>query len=212
MTNQIILIGAVRGLISEGEKVKNAFEQFKPDIICISTSKESIQAMANHITTKKDVPEPAKQEEDMYIQGLETFGEVVRPPPCYSEAWKLASKNNIPIKGVDMDDEHFTAAFCKYVSTIDMVRQGRCEKKWARHAFISQTPEDFVVEWDGVVNWLPGYMALERAREEWIAKGICILAKKYENILVIVELERLAGIQNFLHGMGCDFQTPDRES
>ena len=207
MPGQIFLIGAVRGLASEGEKVKNAIEQFKPGVIGISVSKEALQAMAEHISSKKEVPEPANQEEDMYIEGLEIFGEVIRPPPCYSEAWKLAKKDNIPIKGIDMDDEHFTAAFCKYVSTIDMVRQGRCEKKWARHAFISETPEDFVVEWDSVVNWLPGYMALERAREEWIAKGIRILAKKYDKILVIVELERLAGVQNFLQGMGCDFQS-----
>ena len=207
MTGQILLIGAVRGLISEGEKVKSTFEQFKPNIIGISTSKESVQAMAEHITTNNDVPEPANQEEDMYIEGLKIFGEVVRPPPCYSEAWKLAKKNEIPIKGIDMDDEHFTAAFCKYVSTLEMVRQGRCEKKWARHAFISQTPEDFVMEWDSVVNWLPGYQALEHAREQWIAKGIGILAKKHDKVLVIVELERLAGIKNFLSGMDCNFQT-----
>ena len=212
MPGQILLIGAVRGLISQGENVKNSFEEFKPNVIGISVSKESIQAMAELIASKKEVPEPANQEEELYIQGLEIFGEVVRPPPCYSEAWKLAKKNDIPIKGVDMDDEHFTAAFCKYVATIDMVRQGRCEKKWARHTFKSQTPEDFVVEWDSVVNWLPGYQALERAREEWIAKGICILGKKYDKILVIVELERLGGIQNFLMSMGCNFQTPDRES
>ena len=207
MTSQILLIGAVRGLISEGDRVKNIFEQFKPNIIGISTSKEAVKAMAEHIATNSEIPEPANQEEDMYIEGLEEFGEVVRPPPCYSEAWKLANKNNIPIKGLDMDDEHFTAAFCKYVSTIDMVRQGRCEKKWARHLFIAETPEDFVLEWDSVINWLPGYQALEKAREEWIAKGISILTKKYDKILIVVELERLAGIQSFLTDMNCDFQT-----
>ncbi len=205
--SKIFLIGAVRGLISEGEKVKSALERFMPDIVGISISKESIQAMAEHIISEKEVPEPANREEDMYIEGLEVFGEVVRPPPCYSEAWKQASQNNILIKGLDMNEEHYTSAFCKYVSTLEMVRQGRCEKKWARHTFKSQTPEDFVVEWDSVVNWLPGYQALEMAREKWIAKGICILAKKYDNILVVVELERLAGVQNFLRDMGCDFQT-----
>ncbi len=207
MPGKVLLIGAVRGLIFEGEVVKSAFEQFKPDVIGISTSKEAILAMAEHIANNDDAPEPANQEEEMYIRGLEAFGEVVRPPPCYSEAWKLASKNNISIKGMDMDDEHFTAAFCKYVSTLDMVRQGRCEKKWARHTFISQTPEDFVVEWDDIVNWLPGYQALERAREKWIAKGICILAKKHDNVLVIVDLERLSGVQSFLLEMDCTFQT-----
>lgn len=207
MASQIVLIGAIRGLVSEGDKIKNAFERLRPNVIGISISKESIQAMEEHITSEKELPEPANLEEEMYIEGMGDFGEVVRPPPCYSEAWKLSSKNNIPIKGLDMNEEHFTAAFCKFVSTIEMVRQGRCEKKWARHAFQAQTPEEFVIEWDNVINWLPGYRALERAREEWIAKSICLLAKKYDNILVIVELERLAGIKNFLTDMDCDFQT-----
>ncbi len=205
--SNLFLISAVRGLISEGEKVKNTIKQLNPDIIAISISNESIQAMAEHITEKSEIPEPANFEEDIYIEGLEIFEEVVRPPPCYSEAWIQAKKKKIPIKGLDMDDEHFTAAFCKYVSTIDMVRQGRCEKKWARHAFQAKTPGEFVIEWDSMINWLPGYQALEKAREEWIAKGICVLAKKYDKVLVIVELERLAGIQNYLKEMNCDFET-----
>lgn len=212
MPGQIVLLGAVRGLNSAAEKVKSTFERFSADVIGISISKEAIQAMAEHIASKNDVPEPANQEEYMYIEGLSEFGEVVRPPPCFSEAWKLASKNNIPIKGLDMDDEHFTAAFCKYVSTVDMVRQGRREKKWARHGFQAKTPEDFVVEWDSVINWLPGYQALERAREEWIAKRIYLLSRKYENVLMVVEFERLAGIQKSLRDMNCDFQTPDIDS
>ena len=209
---QILLIGAVRGLISEGNMVKKAFTDLEPDIVGLSISKESIQAMTEHFKEGKQLPEPANFEEEMYIEGFSEFGEVVRPPPCFSEAWKMAVKNNVPVKGLDMDDEHFTSAFCKYVSTLDMVRQGRCEKRWARHGFIAKTPAEFVVEWDRVINWLPGYQNLEKAREEWIAKGICQLAKKYDKVLIVVELERLAGVQDFLREMDCNFQTPESES
>ena len=207
--SRIILIGAVRGLISEGEKVKREFNRFKPNIIAISVSREAIQAMAEHTASKKETPEPANLEEEIYIEGLSEFGDVVRPPPCYSEAWKLASQNRIPIWGLDMDDEHFTTAYCKYISTLEMVRQGRNEKKWTRYAFYAKTPQEFVIEWDALINRMPGYQALERAREEWIAKGICALAKKYDKVMAVVELERLAGVQNFLQRMECEFQMPD---
>jgi len=212
MVGQIILVGAVRGLASEGERVSEIFQKFKPDVVGISISKESIQAMAEHLNSNNELPEPANMEEEMYIEGLSMFGEVIRPPPCYSKIWKLATNEDLPVKGLDMDDEHFTSAFCKYVSTLEMVRQSRCERKWARHAFQAQTPEEFVIEWDAVINSLAGYQNLEKAREEWVAKGICQLVKNYDKTLIVVELERLAGIQKFLHEMECEFQTPESDS
>ena len=184
MSGEIYLIGAVRGLISEGELIAKAIKDVQPNIIGLSISKESLQAMAEHFESNSKLPEPANFEEEMYIEGLSEFGEVVRPPPCYSEAWKLAEKSGMPIRGLDMDDEHFTTAFCKHISSIEMIRQGRCNKKWARHGYISESARDFVVEWDNVINWLPGYKNLEQAREQWIAKGASKLVKKHGYITV----------------------------
>ena len=141
MSGNILLIGAVRGLISEGEMVVREIKKFEPNLLGISISTESIQAMAEHLESNSKLPEPANFEEEMYIEGLSEFGEVIRPPPCFSEAWKSANKLGIPIKGLDMDDEHFTSAFCKHISSIEMMRQGRCNKKWARHRFVSKTAQ-----------------------------------------------------------------------
>ena len=212
MTGQIFLIGAVRGLVSEGELVVEAIKDVKPNIIGLSISTESIQAMAEHLKTNTELPEPANFEEEMYIEGLSEFGEVIRPPPCFSEAWKLSQNNGTILKGLDMDDEHFSSAFCKYINSIEMIRQGRCNKKWARHGYVSETPQEFVLEWDNVINWLQGYKNLELARERWIAKGISKLSEKHEKVLAIVEFERFAGVKKALDELECDYHTADSES
>ena len=66
MAGEIYLVGAVRGLESEGKMVAEAIDDVKPDIIGLSISKESLQAMAEHFENGSELPEPANFEEEMY--------------------------------------------------------------------------------------------------------------------------------------------------
>lgn len=208
----ILLMGCIRGLASEGELVHEAVLEHGPDVVGISISKESLQAMAEHFRSKSELPEPANFEEEMYIEGVSQYGEVIRPPPCFSEAWRAAEKQGIELKALDMDDEHFTAAFCKHISALEIIRQGRCSKKWARHAFVANSPKEFVLEWDSVINWLPGYKSLERAREEWIARGISKLDQRFDRVLAVVEYERVAGVCESLNELDKEYQTLESDS
>ena len=208
----ILLMGCVRGLASEGDWVKNTISEHRPDAVGISISKESLQAMAQHYELGGDLPEPANFEEEMYIEGISQYGEVIRPPPCFSEAWRVAEKRGITLMALDMDDEHFTAAFCKHISGLEIIRQGRCNNKWARHTFTAKNPKEFVLEWDRMINWLPGYKNLEKAREDWIAKGISKLSEEHGSVLVVVEYERLAGVRNSLEELGKEYQTLESDN
>ena len=149
-------------------------------------------------------------EEDVYVAGLEDFGEVIKPPPCFSRAVIVAEKSNIQIEPLDMDDEQYTNAFCRNVSTLEMMSQGRCGRRMARHAFTATTPEDFVMEFDSIANHPKGFKRLEKEREEHMAMKISELAEKYEAVLAIVELERLAGISNALNEIGCNHRMGSR--
>ncbi len=208
----IYVLGAVRGLVSEGDFAASQVRKLGPNVVGLSISKEAIMAMESHIKEKKRAPEPANFEEEMYIEGLSEYGEILRPPPCFSMAWEAAKELKINVWGLDMDDEHFTSAFCKHISSIEMMRQGRCNKKWARHAFVSKTPKEFVAEWDKVINWLPGYKNLEAAREECMAKNIARLAREYRTILAIIEYERLGGVVRELEGLDLEFQVLETDA
>jgi hypothetical protein len=205
MPGQVFIVGAVRGLTSEGERVFSIVQSKQPAVVGISVSKEGLKAM-NESANSDGNAGAVNIEEEIYINGLSEFGDVVKPPPCFLMALKAAEQNKIPIEPLDMDDEHYTAAYCKYVSTLDMMRQGKSEKLFSRHVFHANKPEDFVIEWDGLVNRLKGYRELEMAREEWLAKGAARLAKKHGNALVVIELERLAGVCSNLKAMGFNFE------
>jgi hypothetical protein len=196
----IYLTGAVRGLVPEGYRITALAKRISPGVLGLSVSKEGLSAMSAHGPAKK--AEPANPEEAAYIRGLSAFGEVVKPPPCYS----AALETGIGVVALDMDDGHYTAAYCKYVTTLDMMRQSGGRKLILRHRFSAKTPEDFVVEWDRLVNRPRGYRTLERAREAWLARGAARLAKDHGKALVVVEHERLAGVAKNLEKSGAAFE------
>jgi hypothetical protein len=167
----------------------------------LAVSREGLAAMEGLAITDKEMSRPTNTEERIYIRGLSSFGEVVKPPPCFS----AALKSGIPVTPLDMDDEHYTAAYCRYVSTLDIMRQGRDQKSMLRHRFRAASPREFVLEWDRVVNRLRGYRALEASREMWLAKGACRMAEKYPKTLVVVEYERLHGVLKYLDKLGCGY-------
>lgn len=205
MEGKIYLTGAVRGLIPEGERVVALIESISPDAVGITISSEGLETLKNPEMNASG-GKPVNVEEEVYMRGLSKYGKVVRPPPCFSMAVLRSVKDNIVIKALDMDDEHYTAAYCRYVSTMDMMRQGRAGKSLLRYRFKSTTAANFVVEWDRLVNRFAGYRSLEKAREHWFAKGICRLSEKHGKILIIVELERLPGLEHHLQSMGCIFE------
>jgi hypothetical protein len=206
MPGKVFIVGAVRGLSSEGKRVCSIIENTKPGAVGMAVSREGLMAMKDPANSEIENIEPSNIEEKIYIDGLSEFGEVVKPPPCFLMTMRAAGKNKIPIEPLDMDDEHYTAAYCKYVSTLEMMRQGKSEKFFSKHVFQAKTPQEFVIEWDGLVNRLKGYRELEMAREEWLAKRVCRLAKKHEIILVIIELERLTGVSGYLKTMDCEYE------
>ena len=82
----------IRGLVSETKEVDRAVEETKPDALGICVSKEELETLGNFAGQEA---EPASAHEEAYIKGLQRFGEVRKPPPCYSEGL-AAAKQNFP--------------------------------------------------------------------------------------------------------------------
>jgi pheromone shutdown protein TraB len=204
--SSVVLIGAVRGLVSEGERVANVLKESKPEAVGLAISKEGLQAMKEHMETAEEKKAELENiEEEIYVAGLEAFGEVRKPPPCYAEAWKTAVALNIPAEPLDLNDDQYTNAYCRNISTLEMMTQGRAQRRIARHKFEATTPEEYVLEFDSVVNRQKGCQRLEAEREEYIAVNIKKLAKKHANTAAVVELERLEGVKRALGALGVSY-------
>ena len=112
----------------------------------------------------------------------------------HAAALKRGRAMDIPVEGVDLDDEAYTDVFVKNVSLWALMRQGDRFNKIARKASKAADAASFAVEWDRWENKVKGYARVQRAREEKIAAGIAALAKRHARVVAIVEFERLEGV------------------
>ena len=188
----IVLLGAIKGLMSEGKEIERIFHEEKPDIAGISISPAEIVGLREYIAAGEPVVE-LFEHEIAYLELLMEFGEVRAPSPSYMVPLKTAEKMGVPVVPLDMDDDEFADSYIRNVSGMDFVSHMMIEKKVGKKKFRVRDVEDFVMQWDAAINRNKGLMKVEREREEYMGKKLASLSKK-GRILAVVDFERSRGI------------------
>jgi len=184
----IHVLPVIKGLVSESESVRQAFDYVKPDLVAISISKEELEGLRE---MPEDFEPQLSRYEEIYVEGLQRFGEVSAPPPCYVAALELADHRGIPLVPVDMDEKSYTELYCLAVSGGTLFRHSTRTWILKRRRFSTQSPEDFVRAWDRAVNGLEGFRKIEQTRAETMAREILkACGGSAKHLLAIVELER----------------------
>jgi hypothetical protein len=192
---EVLVIGVLKGLVKEEDKVAKAFSDYKPDAIAISASKEELAALRVK-ETHSDYELSALEE--IYKVYMDHFGEVSLPTPAYLKAIELADGANLPLIPIDMNDEEFTDLYCKRIRGWDMVRESFYTRSIKRRRYRISSAEEFAMDWDRKVNRAKGFRQLERDREEHMAQTLRNMSSKYHRILAFVEFERSAGVERSL--------------
>ncbi len=190
---QVTLLPVIRGLVSEGDRVAKSFHELAPDCVALSISPEELKAQREH-DGKPLESMCGTPEENVYESGLAKFGDVERPPRCFSVAVKVADAAGMRVVGVDLTEEDFTRAYVSLVSGWDFVRKALGRGSFNRARFDLTSADAFVLDWDRRLRKIRGYDLLEKRREAEIAKGIIELAGKTAHLLVVIELERAPGV------------------
>lgn len=138
--------------------------------------------------------EPDTVEEEAYVAGLSAWEEPVMPPPCFTRAVNLATARQIPLDAVDMSEEEYTDAYTTWVSTMELLLQGRMEARLLRKRFRVSSPQEFAVAWDAEVNRTVGFTRLQREREKFMASRLRQIAKTGPRVLAVIEVERVKGV------------------
>ncbi len=193
----ITLLPVVKGPVSESERVSEAYQEVRPDVIAVSISREDLDGL--HRREDYDKYEPSDLE-IIYQAFLEHFGEVRIPPPAYVRALELAELHGTPIIPVDMNEELYTETYCQKVRTRDMIRESFFARRATGKRYELSSAEAFACSWDARVNKARGFQELERAREEHMARALRNLGGKYSNILAVIECERAEGVARALEG------------
>ncbi len=197
----VTILPAVKGLVSDSEKVVNAVERVSPDVIAVSISKEELAGLKDMEPTDEI---ELNDIEIVYAAMLEEFGEVATPSPYLVSALNVAVSHDIPILPIDMNDEVYTESYCRNVKTMEMLKESRRAKGLLRKRskFDFSSPEAFAISWDAVVN-KKGFRALETERESHMASVIKALCRTYDNILAVIEVERADAVISNLNEDSC---------
>jgi len=193
--SEVFILPVIKGLKSEVEKVKRAFDSVHPEKVAISLSQEEVEGLRN---IPNDYEPMLTRYEEIYAEGLSRFGEVAAPPPCYVAALELAEHANIEIVPVDIDEKSYTELYCAAVSGTNLFRHSTRTWILKRRKFGAETAEDFVRAWDKAVNGLEGFRIIEGERTKSIAEGIRSVAKDAKKVLAIIELERAKEVAQLL--------------
>ena len=183
---QIRFLSTVKGLVSEAEIVEAEIESFKPDLVALSIGPEEIKG------TREWDGQPYDMSGWDEIYGLslrKVVGEtgVRLPPPSFSKAIEVSDSKNLEVIGIDMDEESFTESYTSNVSTWQLYKRGRLEKKMAKRGIEGDTAQDIVVNMETSIREITGFSKLEDDRVRAMTNNIKSNLDK-SKILVIVEL------------------------
>ncbi|MFQ6059716.1 MAG: hypothetical protein ACE5KV_00260 [Thermoplasmata archaeon] len=190
-SSRIAVLPVVRGLTSEEERVEDAFRVWNPGLVVLSISKEEVESLK---VLRDDEFPPESYEERAYMVNLSRFGEVKKPPPCFQKAVNLCTEMDVDCVGADMTEEEYTDAYCYFISTLEVMRESWFKRSLDSKTLRAESPSEFVLKFDSIVNKSRGHRELERERERVIAHKLWKLAKREDRILAIIELERADGV------------------
>ncbi len=193
----VSLLPVVRGLPSAGETVRKAIDAQKPDVVALSISPEELDTLRAWRGGKL---EPDNVEDEVYVAGLSTWEEPIMPPPCFTRAIETATARRIRLAAIDMDEETYADTYTKWVSTMELILQGRLENRLLKKRFHVSTAEDFALAWDAEINRSAGFARLEKERERFMAGQLRELAHGGTRVLAVVEVERIRGVLTALRG------------
>jgi hypothetical protein len=189
----IKIVGIVKALKSYGDLVEKLIRDYNFIEILLSTTDEDINGIREFIKAPFEIS--LDDLEIMYEQLMKNFGETSVPPEAYVRAVKLADERGLKIRGIDIPEGDYEDLYVKFIDIKDLIllslRKNRLmKKKWS-----IDNPEKTSLEWDKEIS-KGGYRRLENEREKFMANQIAL--SQSERILVIIEIERLSGVINYL--------------
>jgi pheromone shutdown protein TraB len=185
------ILPVVRGLPSEIHLVANAIDTTAPNVVAVSIGPEELQTLRAY---HGGPLEPENFEEEVYVAGLSTWETPTKPPPCFTEAIRVADRRGARLEALDMDEVTYTENYVDCVSGLEVVFQGRLERRLKNKQFRAKTPQDFVIEWDAEVNGPPGFARLQSRREAFMAARLRQIGTSTESVLALIEVERVKGV------------------
>ena len=186
-TSRLTVVPVIRGLLSEGDKVREAVMGATPQAIAVSISKEELAGLKN---MDEDLEYDMSEVETLYSDVLSGFGEVTLPPPCFSVALEMSEELDVPVLPIDMNEELFSDRYCELIGGMELVKESFFTHHLAKKKFNLENAEAFVLDYERKVNGGRGIQSLNAEREAHMVGTLKGLASHHQDVLCVIELER----------------------
>src|SRR2546428_5747683 len=109
------ILSVVRGLPSERSTVAEAIRTMKPNVAALSIGPEELQTLRVY---HGGPLEPENFAEAIYVAGLSAWEPPLKPPPCFTEAVRVAEKQGTRLGAIATDEGTCTGNHVGSASTL----------------------------------------------------------------------------------------------
>mgnify|MGYP001273702961 CR=1 FL=1 len=193
---QIRILPTVKGLVSEAKMVEDEINSFEPNLVALSVGPEEIDG------TRKWDGQPYDMSGWDEIYGLslrKLVGDdgVRLPPPSFTKAIKISDSKNIEVIGIDMDEESFTESYTSNVSTWQLYRRGRLEKRMVKNGIEGNNPEEIAINMEKSIREIKGFEKLENERVRTMYDNLKLNLVR-SKIMAIIEVSNVESLIKLL--------------
>ncbi len=199
---KVYLFCGIKGLMRDGEALKDELNVIEPEKIYISISQEEVEGLKKFLEDPFEIN--LSDYEILYGVALSRYGEVMTPPPIFIEPVSYAVKSGVPVVGLDYPEEEYSKIYTDMIGPKDLVMHSLRKKSVGRKRFPYETPEEFIVEWDRIMTKSKRMKKLEDMRS---GKMMETFLQDFRNSaqrtsILIMEFEKCAMCTEFLESNG----------
>lgn len=198
----VTIFGGIKGLITEGEELRKSLLAVRPDAILVTISPEQVEGLSRFM--KEPFEMILSDYEIIYGAHLSIYGDVMTPPPIYTESIKYSEENDVRLIGLDLDEEDFSSLYSNKVGTMDLVRHSIRKRRLIKKEFGDKSPEEFVKLWEERVNKIKSLRVIDEIRIESMELSFKELFSehRWKRPFIVTDYEFYHRFRDFLKSMG----------
>jgi hypothetical protein len=205
----LTVVGAVRGLVAEGDRVRERLDRLRPTAVGLAISPDELKGLREYFVGPPTEPVvPLAPTEAGEVRGLARYGEVGVPNPTAIEAIRWSDSAGVAVEAVDPTDDDYAEWFAESISYVELVRRTLRERRVVKRPPTPPTADEFAAAWSRAINPGAGSRRLAARRDAAVVEGVGRLRARFSSIALLVDRERFDGVVARLGDRFPDVRTP----
>jgi len=191
----VTVVGAVRGLVAEGDRVRDRLEGLRPQAVGLAISPDELRGLREYFVGAPTEPVvPLAPTEAGEVRALARYGEVGVPNPTAVEAIRWSDSAGVAVEAVDPSDDDYAEWFADTISYLELVRRTLRERRVVKRPPTPPTADEFATAWSGTINKGAGSRRLAARRDDAVVDGLGRLRARFASVVLVVDRERFDGV------------------